>query len=211
MFITFEGIDFSGKTTQAKMLSDRFNAEGHPAVLVREPGNTAISESIRAMLLHGESVVNDRAELLLFEASRAQLVSEVILPVLREGSIVVCDRFFDSTYAYQGFGRRLPLEDVTRLNRFASHELLPDLTFLLHLTPEEAFVRSLSFDGPDRIEQNDIAFFERVMNGYLRAALAEPHRFHVLDAMQSQDEIHHIIWNAILEEERWHKVIEVSN
>ncbi len=211
MFITFEGIDFSGKSTQARLLAERFNAEGHRAILVREPGNTAISEHIRALLLDGETVLNDRAELLLFEASRAQLVSEVIMPALRDGAIVVCDRFFDSTFAYQGFGRRLPLEDVTRLNRFASHELLPDLTFLLHLTPEEAVTRSMGIERADRIEQNDLAFYERVMNGYLRAALAEPHRFHVVDATQSPDEIHHIIWNAILEEERWHQVAEVTH
>jgi dTMP kinase len=134
----------------------------------------------------------------------------VIAPALRDGKIVVSDRFLDSTLAYQGFGRRLPLDDVQRLNRFASYDLLPDLTFLLHITPEEAFQRALETDKLDRIERNDLQFFERVMNGYLRAAIADPNRFHVLDATQSQDEIHHIIMNVIEVENQWRQHAEVA-
>lgn len=211
MLISFEGIDYCGKSTQAKILADHLQNSGHDVMLIREPGNTTISERIRSIVLSEDSNLCDRAEILLFEASRAQLVSEVIAPALRAGKIVVSDRYLDSTLAYQGFGRRLPLDDVQRLNRFASYEMLPDITFLLHLTPEEAFRRALETDNkPDRIEKNDLAFFERVMNGYLRAAIAEPHRFHVVDATQTPEEIHRIIWNAIVEEERWRQLVEVS-
>src|SRR5579872_3917794 len=210
MFISFEGLDYCGKSTQSKLLADHLQSIGQDVLLIREPGNTAISEQIRSIVLSEDNSLCDRAELLLFEASRAQLVCEVIAPALRAGKIVVSDRFLDSTLAYQGFGRKLPLDDVQRLNRFASYEMLPDVTFLLHLTPEEAFRRALDSDKPDRIEKNDLQFFERVMNGYLRVAVAEPHRFHVVDATQTADEIHRIIWNAIAEEERWHQLVEVA-
>ena len=139
MFISFEGLDYCGKSTQAKRLATHLTEAGHDVLLIREPDNTGISERIRSIVLSEDSHLCDRAELLLFEASRAQLVYEVIAPALRDGKIVISDRFLDSTLAYQGFGRRLPLDDVQRLNRFASYDLLPDLTFLLHITPEEAF------------------------------------------------------------------------
>ena len=210
MFISFEGLDYCGKSTQAKLLATQLTDAGQDVLLIREPGNTGISERIRSIVLSEDSHLCDRAELLLFEASRAQLVFEVIAPALRDGKIVVSDRFLDSTLAYQGFGRRLPLDDVQRLNRFASYDLLPDITFLLHLTPEEAFRRALETDKPDRIEQNDLQFFERVMNGYLRAAIADPNRFHVLDATQTPEEINHIIMSVIEVEDQWRQHAEVA-
>ncbi|HET7153542.1 MAG TPA: dTMP kinase [Candidatus Kapabacteria bacterium] len=200
MFITFEGIDYCGKSSQAQLLVNRLRESGEDVLLLREPGNTVLSEQLRSMLLHSDHAVDDRAETMLFEASRAQLVRDNIYPALRGGKTVVCDRFYDSTLAYQGYGRRLPVDFIRSLNRFASYEITPDITFLLHITPEEAFDRASAQNGKDRIEKNDIRFFERVMNGYLRLAVAEPQRFHVIDATQPMEDIHHIIWQALKEE-----------
>jgi len=197
MFITFEGIDFCGKTSQAQLLANRLREEGQDVAVFREPGDTPLSENIRSMLLQTEQTINERAETLLFSASRAQLVREQIYPAIRSGKIVLCDRFFDSTIAYQGYGRRLPLDFIYQINRFASYDIVPDITFLLHLTPEEAFHRAVNGNRFDRMEMNSLNFFERVMNGYLRLAIAEPRRFHVLDATQPMNEIHRIIWRTL--------------
>ncbi|HZV11992.1 MAG TPA: dTMP kinase [Candidatus Kapabacteria bacterium] len=203
MFITFEGIDYCGKSSQAQLLVNRLRESGKEVLLLREPGNTILSEQLRSMLLHSDHAFDDRAETMLFEASRAQLVRDSIYPALRSGKTVVCDRFYDSTLAYQGYGRRVPVDFIRSLNRFASYDITPDLTFLLHITPEEAFSRAVEKNGKDRIEKNDLRFFERVMNGYLRLAVAEPQRFHVIDATQPMEDIHHIIWRAISEESEY--------
>ena len=138
MFITFEGIDFSGKTTQATLLVERLKQLGKDVVFLREPGGTAVSEKIRAILLDRNHLdISTIAEILLFSAARAQLVQEVILPSLRAGKIVVCDRFYDSTTAYQGYGRRLTLNDVCRLNSIATSDTTPEMTVLVDVEIDE--------------------------------------------------------------------------
>lgn len=156
MFITFEGIDCSGKSTQARLLAQRLREHDREVLELREPGNTRLSEHIRSILLNKEySEINERTELLLFAASRAQLVGEIILPALHHNKIVICDRFSDSSIAYQGYGRGLPLEDIVHINRVATQETEPDMTFYLDISPETAVTRSCYRNGvaQDRMEE----------------------------------------------------------
>ncbi len=202
MFITFEGIDCCGKSTQARLLAERLEDSGRTVQLLREPGNTRLSEHIREILLNKEyTEMNERTELLLFAASRAQLVDEVILPALENNTVVVCDRFFDSTVAYQGYGRQLPLEDIIHINRIATQELVPDMTFFIDITPETAFERCrerLEAER-DRMEESGIRFYERVINGYMHLAQEERGRFYVLDGGKAVEDIHATIWRLVLE------------
>lgn len=202
MFITFEGIDCCGKSTQARQLAERLEESGQHVLLLREPGNTRLSEHIREILLNKEfSEMNERTELLLFAASRAQLVDQVILPALEQDSVVICDRFFDSTVAYQGYGRQLPLEDIVHINRIATQELIPDMTFFIDISPEIAFERCrerLEAER-DRMEESGVRFYERVINGYMSLAESERGRFYVIDGAQSVDEIHSTIWRLAME------------
>jgi len=202
MFITFEGIDCSGKSTQARLLVEKLQQTGRNVVELREPGNTRLSEHIREILLNKEfSEINDRTELLLFAASRAQLVSEVILPALYGGSIVICDRFADSSVAYQGYGRGLPLEDIVHINRIATQETEPDMTFYLDIAPETSVHRCGEREGmhTDRIEEGGIRFFERVIHGYMHLANVNSGRYFVIDGAQTVETIHSIIWRLVLE------------
>jgi dTMP kinase len=202
MFITFEGIDCCGKSTQARLLVDRLREAGREVLLLREPGNTRLSEHIREILLNKEfTEMNERTELLLFAASRAQLVGEVILPALASDSFVICDRFYDSTVAYQGYGRQLPLDDITHINRIATQELVPDMTFFIDISPEQAFARCRDrmVTELDRMEESGVRFYERVINGYKELAESQRGRYYVLDGEKSPEDIHTTIWRLLIE------------
>ncbi len=202
LFITFEGIDGSGKTTQLQALRRMIEQSGREVLLVREPGGTMIGEKIRAILLDKENIVMSReTELLLYEAARSQIVREVILPALFEGKMVICDRFFDSSTAYQGYGRGLDLEDVSFLNRFATGGLEPDLTFLLDISAGDARERMNGRDSADdRLEMEGLVFMKAVREGYLELAKKND-RFVYLDAMRPafelEREIERTFWEVI--------------
>jgi dTMP kinase len=200
MFITFEGIDGCGKSTQVRKLQERltahFRAQNHSKeiVLVRDPGNTAISESIRAIVLDkAHNSMTFRTELLLYSAARAQLVDTCIRPALERGAVVLSDRFTDSTIAYQGFGRGIDLVEVEAANRVATGGLMPDCTFFLHLTLEDAKNRCSEKDA-DRIESAGDDFFERVISGYTHLSQTQPSRVKLVPAKQSVAALHEEIW-----------------
>lgn len=198
MFITFEGLDFSGKSTQAKLLVEKLKKH-HAVHFIREPGGTAISEKIRDILLDKKHLeMSDTAEILLYSASRSQLVTQVIKPALMRGEVIVCDRYCDSTTAYQGYGRGLHLNDVLEINRIATTGKMPDLTILVDIPIDEIERRKtkagLSFD---RIESSGRDFYERVRNGYHKLALAEPERWFHVDGLLTIQEIEEKIWNKV--------------
>jgi dTMP kinase len=203
-FITLEGPEGSGKSTQAKTLIQRLAERGVEAVYTREPGGTMLGEAIRNILQHnqaGESPC-ERAELLLFEASRNQLVEKVIRPNLEKGIWVICDRFMDSTTAYQGYGRGLPVEEIQSINRFTVNGLSPDLTLLLDLDVAAGFERIAQRylargESADRFEQEERSFHERVRAGYLKLAGQSPERFRIINAAQQSDAVASDIWNAV--------------
>jgi dTMP kinase len=182
VFITFEGGEGSGKSTQVKALARRLEAAGMPVRVLREPGGTAVGEAIRAILLDPEHTgLDDTAEILLYEAARAQLVADVIEPALEAGEIVLCDRFYDSTTAYQGFARELPIDVVRRLNAIATGGLAPDRTLVLDVDPALGIARATK-QGADRLEAESLAFHHRVRAGFLAIAAEEPRRVRVIDA-----------------------------
>lgn len=199
-----EGPEGSGKSTQAKTLIQRLAERGVEAVYTREPGGTMLGEAIRNILQHnqaGESPC-ERAELLLFEASRNQLVEKVIRPNLEKGIWVICDRFMDSTTAYQGYGRGLPVEEIQSINRFTVNGLSPDLTLLLDLDVAAGFERIAQRylargESADRFEQEERSFHERVRAGYLKLAGQAPERFRIINAAQQSDAVASDIWNAV--------------
>lgn len=189
LFITFEGIEGCGKTTQLELLKGFLEKKGLTVVTLREPGGTFLGEKVRPILLNsGDENIDPIAELFLYEACRAQLVSKVIRPALEAGSTVITDRFYDSTVAYQGYGRRLDVNAINSLNNIATGGLKPDITFLLDCDPkaglERAWARIGSKTGPkeDRFEREDFAFHNRVREGYLKIAESEPERVKVIDA-----------------------------
>lgn len=191
MFLTLEGIDFSGKSTQAKMLVDALSGE-RAVCFLREPGGTPISERIRDILLDKKNLeLTDRAELLLFSASRAQLVASVIRPALAKGEIVICDRYYDSTTAYQGAGRGLPMDAVRTINTFATGGLAPDLTLFIDIPVDEIERRrAAAGKGFDRMEAAGREFFQRVRDGYCALAAAEPGRFVRIDGTRPPEDVH---------------------
>jgi dTMP kinase len=199
MLITFEGLDGSGKTTQAQLLVDRLEGAGKRVVFLREPGGTMVSEKVREILLDKSHCgLNGIAELLLFSAARAQLVHDVILPALRQGSTVVCDRFYDSTTAYQGYGRGLALEQVNVINRFATSGTAPDLTLFVEVDLKELQRRRRSAGVlDDRMESSGEEFYRRVRDGYHAIASAEPRRVVVVDGMRPVQAIHTEIWTIV--------------
>lgn len=181
-FITLEGVDGSGKSTQASLLVERLREQRREVVALREPGGTPVSEKIRALLLDPENAeMADECELLLYEASRAQLVREVIEPALLRGAIVVCDRFYDSTHAYQHGGRGLSDALVSRANELGCCGLSPDVTLVLDIDPAAALARATA-QGADRLEAEGLAFQQRVRKDYLALAKADPARVRVIDA-----------------------------
>ena len=181
--ITFEGIDYSGKTTQAKRLLNYLKRKGHKVILLREPGGEKVSESIRQVLLSSRSTgMNPLTELLLYEAARAQLVSKMILPALKQGKIVICDRFYDSSLAYQGYGRGLDKKMIDYLNRVSVLGLKPDLTILIDI-PIKVFSSRMRQNNKkkDRIEKEKIDFYKKVREGYLKIAQKEKKRVKAID------------------------------
>jgi dTMP kinase len=199
MFITFEGLDFSGKSTQATILVEKLKKANAVVHFLREPGGTKISERIRDILLDKKHLeMNEAAELFLFSAARSQLVTEVIVPALQRGEIVVCDRYYDSTTAYQGYGRGIDLDAVKSINRLATGGTDPDITFFVDIPVEEIEQRKkkagLSFD---RMEGSGKAFYERVRNGYREIARRESQRFVTINGMSSVEEIAQEIWKLV--------------
>lgn len=203
LFITFEGSEGCGKSTQVQRLAARLEREGHSFLLTREPGGTPIGEKIRDLLQFAPEgfAMHPETELLLFEASRSQLVREVIKPALQKGRMVISDRFFDSTTVYQGVARKLAPEIVGQLNGFAVSECMPDLTFVLELDLAAARARMLRRVRPvgeiDRMEQQPREFYERVCAAYHELAKAEPARVRLIDGNRSIDEIESEIWEAL--------------
>jgi len=196
-FITFEGGEGAGKSTHARLLAERLKAEGHPALLTREPGGTELGRWLLRLLAQEGPPLDHAAELLLFEAARAQHVTEIIRPTLERGDLVICDRFTDSTLAYQGYGRGLDLALIRKLNDVASGGLSPDLTLLLDLPPDLGLAREDHEGVSDRIGAEAVAFHERVREGYLALAKEEPQRFLVLDASLAVDDLSEVIRKAV--------------
>jgi len=201
LFITFEGTEGCGKSTQINALAARLQDQGQQVLQTREPGGTPLGEAVRNLLQHDEAgaSMSPQAELLLFTASRAQLTRERILPAIAKGEIVLCDRFMDSTTVYQGVARQIDSQAVAVINRFAVGEARPDLTILIDLSPEVGMARvhARSHGQLDRIEQEAIEFFQAVRAGYLKLAESEPERFLVLDGSASVEVLEQQIWAAV--------------
>jgi dTMP kinase len=201
--ISFEGAEGSGKSTQIARLTTRLEKKGHQVVVTREPGGTEIGEEIRHLIIHNSksNAMSAEAELLLFAASRAQLVRELIMPSLDQGRIVVCDRYLDSTTVYQGVARRLSLDPVHQINQFAVGHVMPDLTVVLDVPAEVSVerIRQRVTDLPDRMERENIEFYRKVREGYLLLAHSLPERFFVVDGTQPPEKIERLIWKAVNE------------
>ncbi len=189
-FITLEGPEGGGKSTQAQRLANHLESQGHDILFTREPGGTEIGDQIRRVIMSLENKsMSPEAEFLLFSASRAQLVRELIQPHLERGGMVVCDRFFHSSLAYQGYGHELNLELLRTISGFVTGGLIPDLTFLLDLTSELGLERRKRDGRWNRLDDYDLAFHERVREGYLNLADADPGRWTRIDAAQTEDQI----------------------
>jgi dTMP kinase len=205
MLVTFEGIDSSGKSTQARILVERLrSASSCPVHFIREPGGTAVSERVRSILLDTSlTELREVSELFLFAASRAQLVREVILPALRRGEYVVCDRFADSTVAYQGYGRGVDLRTIDTINALATDQTEPDLTVLVDISVDESVARmERAGQRPDRMEQSGKDFYERVRAGYLTLARERPDRVLVVDGTRDVKAIANEIEATVRERQR---------
>jgi len=200
-FIVFEGIDGAGKTTQLDLLRRELASRGYPVVYTREPGGTRVGELIREILLNPQyDELAPRAEAFLYAAARAQLVAQVILPALKKGKIVLCDRFVDSSLAYQGFGRGMDIPMLEQINQPATAGLVPDLILLLDFCCNAVNDRlGRSGRGADRIEQEKQGFYRRVRSGYLALAGREPGRYKVIDAGRPVDLVRHDIFKAVRE------------
>jgi dTMP kinase len=187
LFVSFEGIDGCGKSTQMANACRYLRSQGHTVTRLREPGSTPAAECIRRILLNPKSSLNDITELLLYEAARAEIVAREIRPALASGHIVLCDRFFDSTTAYQGYGRKLDLPMVRRLHKIAVGDIVPDLTLVLDVDVKTSCARRGK--RPDRLESQSRAFFNRVRRGFLEIAAAEPRRVKVIDSSRPIDDV----------------------
>lgn len=193
MFISFEGIDGSGKSTQLLLLKEWLEVRGHRVLAIREPGATVLSEAIREILLSNKQSITSTVELLMFSAARSQLVERVIMPALERGEIILCDRFVDSTTAYQGYGRMLDMGDVQACNNIATRGVMPSVTFFIDVPYEEAQMRMHFHPAsgePDRMERAGRDFFERVRAGYHAIAAADATRFRIVDGMRDRADIH---------------------
>jgi dTMP kinase len=205
-FITFEGPEGSGKSTQIRLLAEKLQAQGIDVVCSREPGGTAIGEAIRNILQHDvvEEPLEERAELLLFTASRAQLMKQVVLPALERGEWMLCDRFIDSTLAYQGYARGMDIDALDRINDFAIHGRKPDLTLLLDLDIARGFERledryANGAGMADRFEREARDFHARVREGYRKLAQREPERFRIVNSDRPINTVADEIWNLVKE------------
>ena len=197
-FITFEGGEGSGKSTHAATLAQRLKSLGLEVVLTREPGGTPLGERISDLLKWSKSVpLTPVAELLLFNASRAQLVREVIEPALAQGQVVLCDRFHDSTVVYQGTGRKISPETVAYINRIAVGNCIPDLTIVIDLDPRVGLERARGRELFDRMENQSLTFFQRVRKGYLELVTRESARVKLIDGTQGIDTVEQLIWKLV--------------
>ena len=194
-FITFEGSEGCGKSTQSEMLFTYLKSKGHQVVYLREPGGVKLSEDIRLMLLDPKSKIGPEAETLLYMAARAQVVQEIIKPALDEGKTIVCDRFLDSTIAYQGYGLGVDIKLIKTMGDFATQGIQPDLTIFLDLPIEKGM--EYRNDCKDRIEQRSLSYHEKVRQGYLTLAKEEPQRIRIVkvlaDKLKTQDKIREIV------------------
>lgn len=199
LFISFEGGEGCGKTTVISYLMQRFDREGYEVTLKREPGGTDISEQIR-QITHNvfNTTMHPRTEALLMAAARAQLAAEGYIPSLEAGHIVIADRYIDSTFAYQGYGRGLPLDDLQHMNRFSTGGLRPDRTFLFDLDPRIGYARRALDGREDRIEMEQMDFFDRVRQGFLSLAAQEPERFVIIDATKPLKSVAEHIHKSII-------------
>ncbi len=204
LLITLEGIDFSGKSSQAQLLFDKLRekvgtANQDSVLLLREPGGTPISERIRAILLDRSlSMMAPMTELLLYEAARTQLIAEIILPALEKGQLVICDRFYDSSTAYQGYARGIPLTTIKQAHEIATLGIRPDVTFVIDLDPIIAMMRQKNAGrNVDRMESEGLAFYQSVRQGFLQIAQEEPDRVIVVDGSQTIGAIFAEIWRII--------------
>lgn len=203
LFITFEGIDGCGKTTQALLTYRHLLARGHQVKLFREPGSTAVAERIRQILLDGRLSMVDVTELFLYEAARAEITARELRPVLSKGHIVLCDRFYDSTTAYQGYGRKLDIRMVRSLHRVAVGDMVPDITFLFDIDLATAYSRR--GESPDRLESQSKAFFKRVRNGFLTIARKERKRVKVIDGAQTVEDVFNDVKKILTRKLRLHE------
>jgi dTMP kinase len=199
VFITFEGIEAAGKSTLIAALVDDLRARGADVLVTREPGGTSLGDLIRGVFLEPASVIDPLAEAMLMNASRAQLVADVIGPALRAGRTVLCDRFFDATIAYQGYGRGLDVEMLLELSLIATRRIAPDLTFLLDLPPAVSAQRLVVRGTSDRMEREDEAFHTRVRDGYREIARRFPGRVVLLDGTRDPDEVAAVARTALAE------------
>ncbi len=196
LFLTLEGPEGAGKTTQLARLLLRLEAAGHSVVRTREPGGDAVGERVRELLLSTQ--MTSEAELLLFAAARAQNVAEVVRPALEAGKIVLCDRYTDSSLAYQGYARGLSLEAIRAINHFATRDLVPARTLLLDLPAEEGLARRHQDAGTaNRLDHESLNFHQKVRTGFQELAAAEPERWVVIDAAQSEDVVAEALWAAV--------------
>ncbi len=196
LFITFEGGEGCGKSTQSRLLLKKLEQQNVPVVLTHEPGGTVLGNELRKILKRkGGSSISPQAELFLLAASRAQLVAEIIRPALKEGKVVLCDRFTHSTMVYQGYGRGLDFTAIKMVNNMATRHLNPDLIILLDISPEQGLARKQSLK--DRFELEDLSFHRRVREGYVKMAAAEPDRWLVIDASLPKGKIAEIIWDRV--------------
>ena len=200
MFITLEGPEGSGKSTQIKRLAKRLEAMGYPVITTREPGGTPIGDQIRQVLVRMENKeLHPRTEILLFLAARAQLVEQLIKPALQDGKIILCDRYGDSTLAYQGYGHGLDLEQLRQMLGFATDHLKPDMTILMDLDVKTGLMRKKAEDEWNRLDAYEVLFHERVRQGYLILAHEEPERWRIVDASQGIDAVQEDLFQIILE------------
>tara|TARA_Y100000994_G_scaffold246860_1_gene251033 strand:- start:1269 stop:1904 length:636 start_codon:yes stop_codon:yes gene_type:complete len=206
LFITFEGIEGCGKTTQIKRLANRLDSLNHNITLTREPGGTDIGEAIREIVKHPPegATISAHTELLLMNASRTQLIQQIILPALKKGNTVLCDRFYDSTLAYQGYGRQLDLNKVHKAIELAIENTKPNLTLLLDIPLEVSTKRVnerqlKTNETNDQFDRSGELFFKRVLDGFKTLAKAEPERFQVINANQHPDDVSNEIWQAVKE------------
>lgn len=195
MFITFEGIDGSGKSTQIERLKKRLEKQGAVVKVFRDPGGPVVSEKVREILLNPDYKIDSVTELLLFSAARSQLMAENVIPTLEKGAVVILDRFYDSTTAYQGYGREsMPLKEIQKINTIASHKRAPDLTIYMKIPLVEA--KNRMAEEKDRMEQSGDEFFEKVIQGFEKIADVEE-RFFTVDATQPSDQVHSLIWEHV--------------